>query len=141
MAERSRRKPSEREAPGERTVWVLDTETKGTGAEMVPLEKLQARRRSAPEAPPLSVLGPAADPELEIESGPDEARGPRRFKLVNVITRQLLGEGVGAREAIELLRGVRSIVDVHLYVWEPDDDRWRPLSFAEKKAFWAFRDR
>jgi hypothetical protein len=141
MAERSRRKPSEREAPGERTVWVLDTETKGTGAEMVPLEKLQARRRAAPGGPPLSVLGPAADLGLEIESGADEVRGPRRFKLVNVITRQLLGEGVGAREAVELLRGVRNIVDVHIYVWEPDDDRWRPLSFAEKKAFWAFRDR
>jgi hypothetical protein len=140
VAERSRRKPSERKDPGERTVWVLDTETKGTGAEMVPLEKLRARRRSAPGGPPLSVLGPAPDPGLEVESGADEARGPRRFKLVNVITQQLLGEGVEAREAVELLRGVRNIVDLHIYVWEPDDDRWRPLSFAEKKAFWAFRD-
>ena len=49
-------------------------------------------------------------------------------------------------KATKLLLGftpedVRSIVDVHIYVWEPEDDRWRPLSFAEKKAFWAFRDR
>lgn len=28
-----------------RTAWVLDTETKGTGAEMVPLERLEKRKR------------------------------------------------------------------------------------------------
>jgi hypothetical protein len=43
-------------------VWVLDTETKGTGAQMVPLEKVQAKpepaphpekaRRRRPERPP-----------------------------------------------------------------------------------------
>jgi hypothetical protein len=37
-------------------VWVLDTETKGTGANMVPLEKVQAkpepRRRRKPAPPP-----------------------------------------------------------------------------------------
>jgi DNA-binding GntR family transcriptional regulator len=32
-------------------VWVLDTETKGTGANMVPLEKAQRRPESAPERP------------------------------------------------------------------------------------------
>jgi hypothetical protein len=29
-------------------VWVLDTETKGTGAQMVPLEKVQAKSEPAP---------------------------------------------------------------------------------------------
>ncbi len=33
-------------------VWVLDTETKGTGAEMVPLEK--AQRRSAGRGPTIA---------------------------------------------------------------------------------------
>lgn len=37
-------------------IWVLDTETKGTGAEMVPLEKIQRR----PEADPIE--GTWADP-------------------------------------------------------------------------------
>jgi hypothetical protein len=32
-------------------VWVLDTETKGTGAQMVPLEKTQARPEPRPEKP------------------------------------------------------------------------------------------
>jgi hypothetical protein len=36
---------------------------------------------------------------------------------------------------------VRSVVDVHISVWDPDDERWRLLSFAEQKAIWALRDR
>jgi hypothetical protein len=32
-------------------VWVLDTETKGTGANVVPLEKVQRRPEAAPERP------------------------------------------------------------------------------------------
>jgi hypothetical protein len=33
-------------------VWVLDTETKGTGAEMVPLEKVLERRAGGPKPAP-----------------------------------------------------------------------------------------
>jgi hypothetical protein len=40
-------------------VWVLDTETKGTGANVVPLEKVQRRPEEAPERP----VRPAKRPE------------------------------------------------------------------------------
>jgi hypothetical protein len=38
--------------------WVLDTETKGTGANVVPLERVQ-RQPEAPEAPPKRPKRPA----------------------------------------------------------------------------------
>ena len=115
-------------------VWVLDTETKGTGAEMVPLEKALKRREPA-FAP---VLGggkrppPSADPP---------AKAPRKFKLVDVMTREVLAVDADARAAVDLLQGFRSIVDVHVYVWEPKRPGWRLLSLREQRLLWALRDR
>ena len=62
-------------------VWVLDTETKGTGAEMVPLDK-----------------------------------------------------------ALKVLNGVRSIVDVNVFVWQPKAQRWRLLTLDERRALWDRRE-
>ena len=36
--------------------WVLDTDTKGTGAEMVPLEKLERQRRRGRDRERISVI-------------------------------------------------------------------------------------
>jgi hypothetical protein len=36
---------------------------------------------------------------------------------------------------------VRSSVDVHVYVWEPDDDRWRLLTLVEQRTLWERRVR
>jgi hypothetical protein len=123
-------------------VWVLDTETKGTGAEMVSLERLERERRSPASRERVSVVQrpPAAKPEGAAgvtEAAPAEAEGPRRFKLVNVIKNQVVTEDASAREIVSLLEEVRSAADVHIYVWQ--GDRWRPLSLSEKKAFWGFR--
>jgi hypothetical protein len=41
-------------------VWVLDTETKGTGANVVPLEKVQRRPEDAPERPARAARRPDA---------------------------------------------------------------------------------
>jgi hypothetical protein len=41
-------------------VWVLDTETKGTGANVVPLEKVQRRPEDAPERPARAAKRPDA---------------------------------------------------------------------------------
>jgi hypothetical protein len=60
---------------------------------------------------------------------------------VDLLTRQVLGEDVSARETVEVLRGVRSVVDVNVYVWEPKHDRWRLLTVAEQGAMWELRDR
>jgi len=125
-----------------RKVWVLDTETKGTGAEMIPLEKLEERRRkSAVERERVSVISrsPAA-PEAPPE--PAAPPAPHRFKIVNLLSRQVLAEDVEAQEAVDVLRGVRSIVDVNVYVFDEDDPAgWRALTFGEKRALWSFRDR
>jgi hypothetical protein len=41
-----------------------------------------------------------------------------------------------AREVMDALEGVRSIVDVNLYVWQEERDRWRMLTFPERHAMW-----
>ena len=126
------------------TVWVLDTETKGTGAEMIPLEKAQRRKSSQPPRERIRVIRrpsrskdePVVD---ELDSRSSEAVRPRRFKLVNVLKRQVVAEDVGAREIVEALEGVPSIADVHIYVRQDAEEPWRPLSFAERQAFWGYR--
>jgi hypothetical protein len=114
-------------------VWVLDTETKGTGAEMVPLDKVQQKPPARTE--PLFVP-PKRKPR---EPKPAEPRAPRAFRVVEVATRVVLAEDVRAREALEVLAGVRSIVDVHVFVWDPDRDDWRLLSMPEQRALWDRR--
>ncbi len=110
--------------------WVLDTSTKGTGANMVPLERV-TKRSSSPE--PLAVP-PKPRPRPE---EPPEPRAPRRFRIVDVMTRQAVVDDVGAREAIDVLKGTRSIVDVDVYVWQEERDRWRLLTFPERRTMFG----
>jgi hypothetical protein len=112
--------------------WVLDTQTKGTGATMVPLERVLSK--PGPAVPRFSL--PALK-EVEPEQPPP--RGPLEFKLVDVMTREVISEGVDARGAVAALEQVRSIVDVTVYVWEPDTERWRLLTLAETRALWDYR--
>ena len=63
------------------------------------------------------------------------------FKIVDVRSRQVLAERVGARAAIEALREVRSIVDVSVDVWQPGPEKWRRLTLDELRALWDFRGR
>jgi hypothetical protein len=120
--------------------WVLDTDTKGTGAEMVPLEKLERQRRRGRDRERISVIRRTPLPPEEPTEDADRT-DERRFKVVNVLSREVLGDGVGPREAVELLEGVRSVVDVRIYVWEPELEDWRALSLREKKLMWEFRGR
>jgi hypothetical protein len=112
-------------------IWVLDTETKGTGAQMVPLDRVLKK----PEPEPF-VVAPKAKPKPPKEPEP---RAPRRFRVVDVATREVLADGAGARATLDVLKDVRSSVDVHVYVWEPEDDAWRLLSFAEQRVLWDRR--
>jgi hypothetical protein len=114
-----------------RRVWVLDTETKGTGAEMVPLDKVQREPASRP-----LVVPKKRRPK---PPKPPEPAAPRRFKVVDVATRELLAEGASARETLAILRDVRSTADVNVYVWEPKGDRWRLLTLAEQRLLWDRR--
>jgi hypothetical protein len=125
-----------------RRTWVLDTETKGTGAEMVPLDKVLARRRSARAGARASERR-RARPQPKPTAEPVEAgtpRRPRRFKVVDVMTRGVLAEGEGLRRTLEILAGTRSVVDVIVYVWDRGEEDWRPLTMREQKLLWNERD-
>src|SRR5262245_52039141 len=114
-------------------IWVLDTDTKGTGAEMVPLDRVLEKpaRRDEPFFVP-----PKPRPR---EPKPPEPRAPRRFRIIDVVTRNVLADDVPARDALEVLGGVRSNVDVHVSVWEPKGERWRLLTLGEQRIMWDRR--
>jgi hypothetical protein len=117
----------------ERRVWVLDTETKGTGATMRPLEDTQRKPSKTREpffVPPKRRPRP---PE------PPTPRAPRRFRIVDVMTRELLADDVDVRETLRVLAGLRSTVDASVYVWEPDRESWRLLTLAEQHLLWERR--
>jgi hypothetical protein len=123
-----------------RTTWVLDTETKGTGAEMIPLERLEERKRLRGDRERVRVVREAeAESAIQSPDEPELPAEPRRFRVVNVLSRQVLAEDAGISEALEALRGVDRIVDVNVYVWERGTGDWRPLRPSERRALWAFR--
>jgi hypothetical protein len=114
-----------------RKPWVLDTGTKGTGAEMVPLEKVL--RKPASKRKRLLVPRrhePRAEPQPE---------APPTFKVVDVMTQQVLAEGADAPATVELLERTRSVVDVRIYLWEPKSERWRLLNHRDHKLLWGLR--
>jgi hypothetical protein len=106
--------------------WVLRTETKGTGAHVVPLESTKTTVSSTePVFVPREPAKPAAPPT-------PIRRAPRQFRVVDVMTRESLVENGSAREVVDALRTVRSNMDVNVYVWEDDRERWRLLTFGEQ---------
>jgi hypothetical protein len=115
-------------------VWVLRTETKGTGATMVPLESVTTR---PPVVEPVTV---PRKPRPRAKEVP-QPKPPLKFRVVDVISRQPLVDGAGARETVDALKGVRSIVDVSVYVWQEERARWRMLSFPERRALWELAAR
>jgi hypothetical protein len=123
-------------------IWVLDTETKGTVAEMVPLERALKRQRSAPRRERLRVVRRRRAPKPEATPDRDEAPvpwEPSRFKVVSALSGQVLAEGTEARETVEALAGLRSMVDARIHVWEAWG--WRPLTLREQRLVWELRDR
>ncbi len=109
--------------------WVLRTETKGTGAQVVPLESVEKRS---------SAVEPVFVPREPLRRAQPETKppAPKRFKVVDVMTREPLVDAAGTRETVAMLRDVRSIVDVNVYVWQEEQDRWRLLRLAEQRAMW-----
>ncbi|HZU60535.1 MAG TPA: hypothetical protein VE983_06185 [Solirubrobacteraceae bacterium] len=112
------------------TTWVLRTETKGTGAQMVPLESVT--KRTSDTQPVFIPREPAESPVPE----DPKPTPPRRFRIVDVMTRRPIVEEASAREAIDALAGVRSLIDVNVQVWQEDRQRWRLLSLPEQRAMW-----
>ena len=115
--------------------WVLDTETKGTGARVVPLENVLRKNERRAE---LNVVELERPTPAKPEPAP-AARSPRRFKVVDLMTRETLAEDADVRATIETLAGVRSVVDVQVYVWSAERGRWRLLHLDEQRALWEQR--
>lgn len=113
--------------------WVLDTETKGTGAEMVPLEKVL--RRDAPSSERISVARRRGQRRRQAP----EARPPLRFRVVDVMTHEVVADGADTRATVEALRRVRSIVDVLIQVWDDSAGRWRLITHRDQVALWELR--
>ncbi|MEA2242337.1 MAG: hypothetical protein QOD24_1893 [Solirubrobacteraceae bacterium] len=113
--------------------WVLDTETKGTGANMVPLEKRRPKPDQSREA--LYVPRKHTPPPPK----PPAPKPARRFKVIDVVSRQVLTEGTGTRDTVDVLQNVRSIVDIQVYVWQPVRETWRMLGFDEVRLLWDQR--
>ena len=129
-------------------VWVLDTDTKGTGAEMVPLDTLLERKRSASEADPEKARRrkPRTRRQDDVRRDSHEdsraaeaSRARREFRLVNALSGQLIGERVDLRGACEVLAAARSVADVRVYVRERPDAPWRALTLREQRALRAQR--
>ena len=117
-------------------VWVLDTETKGTGAQMVPLEKTLRQPASEPVRRRARPVPKAA----QVEKAP-EPTPPRRFRVIDARSRETLADDANAPETLEVLRQVEQPVDVSVYVWEPKAETWRLLTGREKALLWEFRQR
>ena len=115
--------------------WVLDTETKGTGAHIAPLTKRERSGDGERELALVDLERPGRQTPLQ---APPE---PLRFKVVDVMSSGVLAEGVGARGAVEVLEGMRSVIDARISVWAPERNRWRLLAMDEAKALWSFRGR
>jgi hypothetical protein len=114
--------------------WVLDTETKGTGAHMVPLESTLRRANEQHDLATVTLKRPPARaPE------PPPEPGPLRFKVVDVLGARELARDIGVREAVGLLEHMSSVLDARIYVWMGSSARWRLLTLDEHRLMWQFR--
>jgi hypothetical protein len=117
--------------------WVLETHTKGTGANVVPLDEHEQDRPAREREREVVFVHPPTRPR---PPKPPEPRAPRRFRVVGVSTRELLADDANAAEALAALRDVRSVVDVAISVWNDKKRRYRLLTHREQRAMWDMRD-
>jgi hypothetical protein len=118
------------------TIWVLDTETKGTGANMVPLDKVVRRPGERRDREP-AFVAPKRKPR---PAEPAPPRRPPRFKVVDVMTARTLAEDADARATIDALRDARSVVDVRVSRWDHENERWRLLTLGQQRVLWERRE-
>jgi len=114
--------------------WVLDTETKGTGAHIAPLPG--KRGKPAPADAALSVVQLARPPRPRDADEQPAAEPARRFKLVDVRAARVLGEDLELRAAMDELGRFESPIDVRAYLWQESERRWRLLTLAQTRTLW-----
>ncbi len=92
-----------------------------------------------PEAKP--DLAPVRRKRRPPPETPADGPKPRRFKVVDVMTGEIKAQDASARATVDLLKDVRRIGDVRVYVWSREADRWRLLTLGEQRKLWQLRDR
>ena len=121
--------------------WVLETHTKGTGANIVPLED----GAPAPAAAEPREREPLFVPRKPAAAKPPAAPAPKppsRFRVVEVTTGRVLADDAGVRATVELLRDdVASITDVAIWTWSERHGRYVLLTHREQRRLWELRDR
>jgi hypothetical protein len=115
--------------------WVLDLDPSGTGAEMRPLDSVLRE----PEPPPKLALV-RRKPQARPAKAPEPPK-QRRFKVVDVMTGDVKAEHASTRATVDLLKEVRSVADVRVYVWKHDEGKWRLLTLGEQRTLWDLRGR
>jgi len=111
--------------------WVLDSETKGTGAHIAPLRDAAHGRSREAELALVQLARPPRPPR------PSEPPPKATFKVVDVLSGEVLGEDLDAREAVTELAGLRSALDARVYLHHGENDRWRLLSLGDTRRLWS----
>ena len=119
--------------------WVLETSTKGTGANIVPAGDERKDAQARPRRASARSSGCTRRPP-RARAKPPEPRRPRRFRVVEITTHRVLADDADARTAIAALREVPSIVDVTISVWDEKTGRYRLLTHGEQRTLWDLRD-
>ena len=57
-----------------------------------------------------------------------------------MVTRETLADDATTADTVKALRALRSPVDVNIYVWREQRERWRLLTLEEKRLLWGLRD-
>jgi hypothetical protein len=97
-----------------RKTWVLDTDTKGTGANMVPLDKTRAdKERSTPSRPPRRVPAVRPDATEAVKWAAPLPPGHVRKKATGEIGKlQAIDAKAGTATVLWLKRGAASTVPI-----------------------------
>jgi hypothetical protein len=118
--------------------WVLETHTKGTGANIVPVKEQEQDTPARVREPEPVFVHPPTKPR---PPKPPEPRKPRRFRIVDVTTREVLADDASARETLVALRDVHSVTHVAISSWSEKHGRYLLLTHSEQKALWDMRNR
>jgi len=120
--------------------WVLDTETKGTGAHIAPLKRHDGSRSRKLNLirfrPPAAARGSGSD--AAEQSLPARAL---RFKVVDILAARVLVEDVTLSAALRSLGSLRKAIDARVYVRRVQGGRWELLSLADTRRLWSLRAR
>jgi hypothetical protein len=111
--------------------WVLDAETKGTGAHIAPLPDGARGATKQAELALVQLTRPPRPPR------PSEPPAKTTFRVVDVLSGEVLGDDIDAREAVETLARMRSALDARVYLRHGPRARWRLLSLGDTRRLWT----